>query len=200
MRWLGEWPGDQHASLPRFTSPEHVSNLTTIRGLVGRTRREICSDLCLMFCTVGLIYRALSSIIEHHRHHRASSASSASSSIVMGILMKPTLYPVEVWGTCSAWWHGGCPSVRDHLTLASFLPVPGEYCSPGRRIRQVHRRTDEPASFFRTPRSLVSGTCCAWDRPRDQANRGINHIVLDTQNPCDRDISLCPSVLENKMR
>jgi hypothetical protein len=69
MRWLGEWPGDQHASLPRFTSPEHVSNLTTIRGLVGgralhsRYGREICSDLCLMFCTVGLIYRASSSII-----------------------------------------------------------------------------------------------------------------------------------------
>jgi len=41
----------------------------------------------------------------------------------MGILTKPSIYPVEVWGT---WWHGGCPSVRDHLTLASFLPVPGE--------------------------------------------------------------------------
>src|SRR5882757_5357492 len=109
MRWLGEWPGDQHASLPRFTSPEHVSNLTTIRGLVGgralhsRYGREICSHLCLMFCTVGLIYRT----------YRASSASSASSSIVMGILMKPRIYPVGVWGT---WWHGGCPSARDHLT------------------------------------------------------------------------------------
>jgi hypothetical protein len=43
-------------------------------------------------------------------------------------------------------------------------------------------------------------TCCAWDRPRDQANRGINNVELDTQKPCDRDISLCPSILENKMR
>lgn len=80
MRWLGEWPGDQHASLPRFTSPEHVSNLTTIRGLGGRTRREICSDLCLMFCTVGLIYRASSSIIGiiEHRDGNLDKANPLS--------------------------------------------------------------------------------------------------------------------------
>jgi hypothetical protein len=80
MRWLGEWPGDQHASLPRFTSPEHVSNLTTIRGLGGRTRREICSDLCLMFCTVGLIYRASSSIIGiiEHRDGNLDEANPLS--------------------------------------------------------------------------------------------------------------------------
>jgi hypothetical protein len=66
-----------------------------------------------MFCTVGLIYRASSSIIGIIGiiEHRDGNLDEAS------------IYPVEVWGT---WWHGGCPSVRDHLTLASFLPVPGE--------------------------------------------------------------------------
>jgi hypothetical protein len=98
--------------------------------------------------------------------------------------MKPSIYPAEVWGTCSAWWHGESLPARDHLTLGLLPSCAWQVVLDEGFVRYSGEEMNLHLSSGWLPLSTAE-TCFAWDRPRDQANRGINNIELVTRNACD---------------